>query len=52
MVEVGPGTKDHEMTVKKGDTVLLPEYGGVSMKVDGTELFLFSEREILAIIKE
>ena len=40
------------MTVKKGDTVVLPEYGGVSMKVDGTELFLYSEREILATIKE
>jgi chaperonin GroES len=52
VVEVGPGTKDHDMTVKKGDTVVLPEYGGVSLKVDDTEMFLYREAEILAVIKE
>lgn len=67
VVEVGPGevisifpwrklmpsgTKDVTMTVKKGDTVVLPEYGGLSVKVEDGELFIYRESEILAVIKD
>jgi chaperonin GroES len=37
------------ITVNVGDKVLLPEYGGLPLKVDGgDELFLFRNDEILA----
>lgn len=52
VVAVGPGEKDvtgtlHVVTVKAGDQVLLPEYGGAKVKIDDEELFLFREQEIL-----
>ena len=36
------------MTVSIGDKVLLPEYGGVPLKLDNEEVFLFRNDEILA----
>ncbi len=52
VVAVGPGMRDvtgnqHAPTLKAGDSVLLPEYGGTSVKVDDEELFLFREDDIL-----
>lgn len=52
VLAVGPGarTKNGEsipMTVSVGDKVLLPEYGGVPIKMDGDEVFLFRNDEIL-----
>eukprot|EP00669_Euglena_mutabilis_P008662 TRINITY_DN367_c0_g1_i4.p1 TRINITY_DN367_c0_g1~~TRINITY_DN367_c0_g1_i4.p1 ORF type:complete len:100 (-),score=15.18 TRINITY_DN367_c0_g1_i4:199-498(-) len=52
VIEVGPGTKDVTLTVKKGDTVVLPEYGGLLVKVNDAELFIYKESEILAVIKD
>lgn len=42
VIEVGPGVKNKEgnivpLDVKKGDTVLLPEYGGSHVKLEGRE---------------
>ena len=50
---VGPGatTKGGDIlpiNVSVGDQVLLPEYGGLQVKVDGEELHLFRNEEILA----
>jgi chaperonin GroES len=55
IIAVGPGlkTKSGEVipiTVSVGDKVLLPEYGGIPVKVQGDELFLFRNEEILAKI--
>jgi chaperonin GroES len=36
------------VSVSVGDKVLLPEYGGLQIKVDGEEIFLFRNDEILA----
>jgi len=36
------------MSVSVGDKVLLPEYGGVPLKLDNEEVFLFRNDEILA----
>lgn len=49
---VGPGEKDvtgtmHPTTLKTGDQVLLPEYGGTKVKIDDEELFLFRESDVL-----
>jgi len=52
VVAVGPGEKDvtgtmHPTTLKTGDQVLLPEYGGTKVKIDDEELFLFRESDVL-----
>jgi len=52
VVAVGPGLMDqtgklHSLTLKSGDAVLLPEYGGTKVKVDEEELFLYREDDIL-----
>jgi len=57
VIAVGPGApgKDGKVvptTVKAGDKVLLPGWGGNSIKVGEEEYFLFRDSEILAKIKE
>eukprot|EP00934_Nitzschia_sp_Nitz4_P005367 Nitzschia sp. Nitz4//scaffold139_size61406//41510//42246//NITZ4_006462-RA/size61406-snap-gene-0.14-mRNA-1//-1//CDS//3329535858//5357//frame0 len=52
VVAVGPGERDvtgtlHATTLAIGDQVLLPEYGGTKVKIDGAELILFRESDIL-----
>ena len=55
VLAVGPGYKTRdgdlvEVSVKVGDQVLLPEYGGLPLKLDNEEdeVFLFRNDEILA----
>lgn len=54
VLAVGPGGRSRDgniipVTVKVGDKVLLPEYGGVQIKYDGTDdTYLFRNDEILA----
>ena len=50
VVAVGPGTKDENMTVKEGDTVLYGKYSGTELKFDGTDYLMMRESDILAII--
>ena len=50
VVAVGNGTKDQEMTVKVGDTVLYGKYGGTELVMEGTEYLIMRESEILAIV--
>ena len=50
VVAVGNGTKDHEMTVKIGDTVLYGKYAGTELKLEGTDYLIMREDDILAII--
>mmetsp|Transcript_26892 Transcript_26892/g.58804 ORF Transcript_26892/g.58804 Transcript_26892/m.58804 type:complete len:105 (-) Transcript_26892:207-521(-) len=52
VVAVGPGIRDvsgnlHTPTLKAGDSVLLPEYGGSKIEVDGDEMYLYREDDIL-----
>ncbi|CBZ27882.1 putative 10 kDa heat shock protein [Leishmania mexicana MHOM/GT/2001/U1103] len=50
VVAVAAGSKDWTPTVKVGDTVLLPEYGGSSVKVEGQEFFLYDESVLLGVL--
>ena len=55
VVAVGPGEKDvtgtmHPTTLTAGDKVLLPEYGGMQVILDGKKddpLYIFRESDIL-----
>lgn len=49
---VGNGTKDEEMVVKEGDTVLYGKYAGTEIEVDGKKLLMMRQSDILGIINE
>jgi len=54
VLAVGPGRvldsgETAPMAVKKGDTVIYPEYGGTEVKIDGEDLLIIDEDSILAI---
>ena len=51
VIEVGGGKKDVEMTVKKGDKVLISKYSGTNVKLDGEEYIIVKMEDILAIVK-
>ena len=56
VISVGPGKRDDNgkqvtLDVKKGDRVLFGKYAGQTVKVDGEELLVIREDEILAVIQ-
>ena len=50
VVAAGPGKKDEPVTVKKGDTVLYGKYSGTEVRMDGQDLLILREGDILAIV--
>ena len=50
VVAVGNGTKDYDMTVKVGDTVLYGKYAGTELKLEGKDYLIMKEEEIFAVI--
>ena len=50
VVAVAAGSNDWKPTVKVGDTVLLPDFGGNSVKLDGVEYHLYEEASLLGVI--
>lgn len=56
VVAVGSGARDDSgklvpLDVKKDDRVLFAKWGGTEVKVDGKELIIMKESDILAIIE-
>ena len=55
VIEVGPGKiidgKREEMSVKKGDNVVVSKYAGTEVKYKGEEYIILREEDILAIIE-
>ncbi len=50
VVAVGNGTKDEEMIVKVGDTVLYGKYAGTEIELEGTKYLIMRQSDILAIV--
>lgn len=50
VIAVGPGTNDVKMEVKKGDKVLYGKYAGTEVSVDGKDLIIMRQSDILAVI--
>ena len=50
VVATGNGTKDEEMVVKNGDTVLYGKYAGTEIELDGEKYLIMRQSDILAII--
>ena len=55
VVEVGPGKKVdgklEEMSVKKGDNVIVSKYAGTEVKYEGIDYKILNQDDILAIVK-
>lgn len=56
IVAVGPGKKKDDgdrvlMDVQVGDTVLFGKYGGTEVQIDGEDLVLINEVDILGVIE-
>ncbi len=50
VVEVGPGTSEVKMEVKKNDKILISKYAGTNVKLDGEEYIIVRMEDILAIV--
>lgn len=50
VIAVGNGTKEIEMTVKAGDTVLYGKYAGTELKLEGKDYLIMRESDLVAII--
>ncbi|HEX7069699.1 MAG TPA: co-chaperone GroES [Rhodothermales bacterium] len=54
IVSVGPGRVENgtkiEMTVKEGDTVLYGKYSGTEITIDGEDVLIMRETDILGIV--
>ena len=55
VVEVGPGKKVdgklEEMSVKKGDNVIVSKYAGTEVKYEGVEYKIVNQDDILAVVE-
>ena len=56
IIAAGPGKilddgKREAMDVKEGDRVLYSKYAGTEFKVDGEDLLIVSQKDILAIVE-
>ncbi len=50
VVAVGNGTKDEEMILKVGDTVLYGKYSGNELEYEGTKYLIMRQSDVLAIL--
>ncbi len=55
VVAVGPGARDdngkvHPLDVKKGDRILFGKWSGSEVKLDGEDLLIMKESDILGIV--
>ena len=57
VLAVGPGKRDdagkqHAVDVKVGDKVLFGKYAGQTVKVDGDEILVMREDDIMAVVQK
>ena len=56
VVDVGPGSYDSQgksvipISIKKGDTVLLPDYGGAKVSLKDGEYYIFRDSDIVGVL--
>ena len=50
IIAAGPGKKEESLTVKNGDTVLYSKYAGTEIRIDGEDLLIMRESDILGIL--
>ena len=50
VLAVGNGTKDEEMVLKVGDTVIYGKYSGNEVEIDGEKYLIMHQKDVLAIL--
>ncbi len=50
VLAVGNGTKDEEMILKVGDTVLYGKYAGTEIEFEGTKYLMMRQSDVLAVL--
>ena len=50
VVAVGQGTKDEEMILKVGDTVLYGKYAGTELEMDSTKYLIMRQSDVVAVL--
>ena len=57
VIAVGPGARDehgkvHPLDVKAGDRILFGKWSGTEVKIDGEELLIMKESDIMGVIEQ
>ncbi len=52
IVAAGKGTKDEEMILKEGDTILYGKYAGTELEFEGEKYLMMRQNDVLAIIEK
>jgi len=57
VLAVGPGARDDAgrlipMEVKVGDTVMFTKWGGTEVKIDGEDLIVLKESDVIGIVEK
>ncbi len=50
VIAAGPGKKDEPMSVEVGDVVLYSKYAGTEINIDGEDLLIMRESDLIAIV--
>lgn len=50
VLAVGNGTKDEEMVLKKGDTVLYGKYSGTEIELDNEKYLIMRQSDVFAVL--
>ncbi len=50
VIAVGNGTKDEEMVLKEGQTVLYGKYAGTEIDVEGDKMLIMRQSDVLAVV--
>ena len=56
VIAVGPGARDesgkvHPLDLKKGDRILFGKWSGTEVKIDGDDLLIMKESDILGVVE-
>ena len=50
VIAVGSGTKDEQMVLKAGDSILYSKYAGTEIELDGEQFLIMRQSDVLATI--
>ena len=50
VVAVGKGTKDEEMVLKAGDSVLYGKFAGTELELEGERFLIMRQSDVLAVL--
>ena len=50
IVAVGKGTKDEELVLKEGDTVLYGKYAGTELEFEGKKYLIMRQSDVVAVL--